>query len=87
MHRGTYDRIVARALQMRYRVNMSAIQELEAAIRRLSAEERAAFRAWYTEYDAEEWDRELEADVAAGRLDWLIAEAREDHRSGRTTDR
>jgi len=47
---------------------MSTIEELEAAVQRLSPEERAAFRA-------KEWDRQLEADIAAGRLDWLAAEA------------
>jgi hypothetical protein len=46
---------------------MTTIQEIEAAIRRLSAEERTAFRAWFAEFDAEEWDRQLAADVAAGR--------------------
>jgi hypothetical protein len=66
---------------------MSTIQQIEDAVRRLSAEERAAFRAWFAEFDAEEWDRQLEADVAAGRLDWLVEEARQDLREGRCTDR
>ena len=48
---------------------------------------RAAFRAWFAEFDAQEWDRQFEADVAAGRLDWLIEEAREDLKAGRCTDR
>lgn len=56
---------------------MSTVQEIEAALQRLSPEERAAFRAWYAAYDSDEWDRQIEADVAAGRLDWLIAEARD----------
>ena len=47
----------------------------------------SAFRAWYAEFDAEEWDRQLEADVAAGRLDWLVDEARRDNQEGRCTDR
>jgi len=66
---------------------MSTIKELEEAVRRLSPEERAAFRAWYAEFDAAEWDREIGADVAAGRLDWLVAEARLDRQEGRCTDR
>jgi hypothetical protein len=66
---------------------MSTVDDLEAAVRRLTPEERAAFRAWFTEFDADEWDRQLEADVAAGRLDWLVAEALEDRQAGRTTDR
>lgn len=66
---------------------MSTVQELEAAVQRLSPEDRAAFRAWFIEFDAEEWDRQFEADVAAGRLDWLVAEALHDRQAGRCTDR
>lgn len=43
----------------------------------MTPEERADFRAWYAQFDADEWDRQIEGDVAAGRLDWLIAEARD----------
>ncbi len=66
---------------------MSAIEELKAAVQRLSPEDRAAFRTWFAEFDAVEWDRQLEADVAAGRLDWLAAEALADRQAGRSTDR
>lgn len=66
---------------------MSTVEEAENALRRMSPEERAAFRAWYAEFDADEWDRQIEADVAAGRLDWLIDEARKDRQEGRCTDR
>ncbi|HUE74365.1 MAG TPA: hypothetical protein VMP01_26015 [Pirellulaceae bacterium] len=66
---------------------MSTVAELEEAVRQLSPQERAAFRAWFAEFDAEEWDRQIEADVAAGRLDWLIAEAKADRQAGRCTDR
>jgi hypothetical protein len=63
------------------------LEKLETAVRQLSPEERAAFRTWFAEFDAEEWDRQLESDVAAGRLDWLVAEALEDRKAGRCTDR
>lgn len=66
---------------------MSTVAQLEEAVRQLSPQERAAFRAWFAEFDAEEWDRQIEADVAAGRLDWLIAEAKADRQAGRCTDR
>lgn len=66
---------------------MSTIQQIEEAIRQLSTDERAAFRAWFAEFDAEEWDRQFESDVTAGRLNWLIEEARQDLREGRCTDR
>jgi hypothetical protein len=66
---------------------MSFVKQLEETIRQLSDEDRAAFRAWYTEFDASEWDKQIEADMAAGRLDWLIEKAREDLRAGRCTER
>jgi hypothetical protein len=66
---------------------MSTVHEIEEAIQQLSPEDRAALRAWLAELDAAEWDRQLEADVAAGRLDWLADEARQDLKSGRCTDR
>jgi hypothetical protein len=66
---------------------MSTIQQIEEAVQQLSLEERATFRAWFAEFDAEEWDRQFEADVSAGRLDWLAEEARLDLREGRCTDR
>jgi len=37
--------------------------------------------------DAEAWDRQIEDDVAAGRLDSLAEEALEDLKQGRCTDR
>jgi len=66
---------------------MSTVQQIEDAVQRLSAEERVAFRAWFADFDAEEWDRQFEADVSAGRLDWLVDEARRDLREGRCTER
>lgn len=66
---------------------MSTVEELEAAVQKLSPEERAAFRAWFVEFDAAEWDRQFEGDIAAGRLDWLTAEALLDRQAGRTTER
>jgi hypothetical protein len=65
---------------------MSTIQEIENAVRHLSADELAKFRAWFAEFDADLWDRQLEQDVAAGRLDKLAEEALADLRDGRCTE-
>ena len=66
---------------------MSTVEQVEDALRRMTPEERATFRAWYAEFDADEWDRQLATDVATGRLDWLIAEAKQDKHEDRCTDR
>jgi hypothetical protein len=69
-----------------YSFVMSTIQEIEDAIRQLSPEDLAAFRAWFAEFDAGLWDRRMEVDISAGRLDALAEEALEDLRDGRCTE-
>ena len=66
---------------------MSSIGEIEDAVRRLSSQELAEFRTWFAEFDGAQWDRQIEEDVAAGRLDALADEALSDLRDGRCTDR
>lgn len=63
---------------------MSSVEEIEEAVERLSAKELAAFRAWFSDYEAARWDRAIELDVAAGKLDALAEEALSDYRSGAT---
>jgi hypothetical protein len=38
------------------------------------------------EIDADVWDEQMEQDAAAGRLDWLAAEARRDLDEGRCSE-
>ena len=71
---------------MEYTASMFSIQEIEQAIRQLSAEDLSAFRTWFIEFDATLWDSQLENDVAAGRLDKLAEEALLDLREGRCID-
>jgi hypothetical protein len=66
---------------------MTSVQEIEAAVERLAPEQMAQFRAWFEAFDASEWDRRIEQDVTAGRLDWLANEGLEDLSAGRCTDR
>jgi hypothetical protein len=54
---------------------MSTVQEIKDAVQQLPPDELAAFRAWFAEFDAAAWDRQFEADVAAGRLEKLADEA------------
>jgi hypothetical protein len=65
---------------------MTTVQEIKEAVSDLSPDKLAAFRAWFAEFDAMLWDRQLEADVASGRLDQLGDEALQDLREGRCTD-
>ncbi|MGA2616680.1 MAG: hypothetical protein ABSF26_03665 [Thermoguttaceae bacterium] len=65
---------------------MGTIQEIQQAIRNLGPRELAALRQWFAAFDAELWDRQMEQDVAAGRLDRLREEAVRDLSEGRCTD-
>ena len=64
---------------------MSTVHEIEAAVSKLSREELRTFRDWFSEFDAAAWDKQFEADAAAGRLDALADEALRDLREGRCT--
>lgn len=65
---------------------MSTVPEIEEAVRRLGEAELAKFREWFAEFDAAQWDRQIDRDVAAGRLDGLADEALADLRGGRTKE-
>ncbi len=64
---------------------MGRIENLEELIRALSPEEFARFREWFAQFDAEAWDRQLEADVKAGKLDKLAERALRAHAAGQST--
>lgn len=66
---------------------MSAVQQLESAIRKLSESELAEFRKWFVDYDALAWDTQFTHDVATGRLDALADAAISDHRNGKCRSR
>jgi hypothetical protein len=52
--------------------------EVESAIKQLPEREIRALANWLQDYLAEMWDRQIEADLAAGKLDRLIARAEAD---------
>jgi hypothetical protein len=64
---------------------MGKLEQIESAIKALSAAELEKFRGWFADFDAAHWDRQLERDVAAGRLDKLAERALAEHAAGRTT--
>ena len=66
---------------------MTTLHEIEQAIRGLGPRDFGALRDWFATFDAEQWDRQLEQDVVAGRLDKLAEEALRDLAEGRCTDR
>jgi hypothetical protein len=65
---------------------MARVEELANEVQQLNRQELAAFRDWFRKYDSDAWDREIEEDVLAGRLDKLASEAIAEHKAGRTKE-
>ena len=59
-------------------------EEIKEDVLQLPDDELKAFRAWYEQFDADRWDRQIEEDARRGKLDELAEEALNDHRSGKT---
>jgi hypothetical protein len=51
------------------------VEKLQMEIEALPEEDFIRLRRWFAERDWERWDEQLESDVAAGRLDFLLDEA------------
>ena len=60
-----------------------SVKELESVVARLSPTELSAFADWFEDYMAEAWDKQIEADLKAGKLDRLGHQADKDFDAGR----
>ncbi len=65
---------------------MSTVEEIEVAVSQLAPTDYEKFRQWLAEYDNRLWDKEMEEDAQAGRLDALLNEGLDDLKNGRCTD-
>ena len=54
---------------------MLNIEKIQAAIESLSQEDFQELREWFAEKDWLLWDKQIEADAAEGKLDFLQKEA------------
>ena len=61
---------------------MSKIDELKADIEKLPSEEFTELFRWLSEKEWASWDKEVEADSQAGRIDFLVREAHEEKAKG-----
>ena len=62
-----------------------SIQEIENAVAKLSPQELSAFSIWFEKYVADQWDRQIERDAKAGRLNEALDRAGEQRETGRCT--
>jgi len=64
---------------------MSTVTEIKAAFQQLPEREAWELADWVQAVMDDRWDRQIEADAKAGRLDQFIDEALDDLHQGRTT--
>lgn len=64
---------------------MTTVAEIEAAIDRLSPEERCELEALLHSSPDDEWDRQMKRDAAAGKFGGMNRETDAAHAAGKTT--
>jgi len=65
-----------------YIYNMT-VKDLKKEILKLSQDELSQFRHWFEDFDAKQWDDQIENDVLSGKLDSLADQALKDFDSGK----
>jgi hypothetical protein len=60
---------------------MTTLEDIEKTVTQLPADQLAKFRAWFEEFEAARFDRRIERDAKAGRLDKLAEQALADFRA------
>jgi hypothetical protein len=65
---------------------MTTLPEIESAIQQLPESDIRQLSGWLQAYLDEMWDRQIESDLASGRLDRLIARAEADIDANRVKD-
>ena len=78
--------VVADAHVTSYSICMSRVEEIVAAIEKLSLEERARLARWFHGWSDDACDQQMAHDVSAGRLDGLVADVDADFESDRLLD-
>lgn len=63
---------------------MTDIQTLKTAVAELPSHELQQFSEWFDEFISQQWDRKIEQDILAGRLDALGEQATVEFIAGRT---
>ena len=62
---------------------MSTVAEVENALRKMPVPDARTVADWLQHYLDEQWDKQMDADIAAGRLDKLWKKAQADIAAGR----
>ncbi len=61
---------------------MTQVQRIEEEVASLPKVELAKFRSWFENFDAKAWDKQIEKDIASGKLDDVANKAIADFKAG-----
>jgi hypothetical protein len=62
-----------------------SVKELETEVTRLTKPELDAFIQWFEDFVSDLWDKQIETDIAKGKLDHLAKQADTQFETGRCT--
>jgi hypothetical protein len=65
---------------------MSEVEKIEQSIQKLSREDFLKLWAWLIEFENSVWDRQIESDLKAGKLDGIISESLSEYNSGKAKE-
>lgn len=65
---------------------MSKIEELKSTIEALPEDEFIELRQWFSEKDWQKWNKQIEEDSKAGKLDFLVKEAMSEKKRSKLKD-
>ena len=63
-------------------IRQMGIKQIEKAIAQLPAKDLAELMSWLEDYHAQVWDKRIEEDLDAGRLDALLDEVDQEYEAG-----
>ena len=53
----------------------ATIEEIEKVVTQLPKDQLGKFREWFYKFDSDIWDKQIEKDIANGKLGFLVKEA------------
>ncbi len=59
------------------------VHQLEKEIEKLPKSQLKEFRAWFEEFDGEEWDKQFEKNIMSGKLNDIAGKAVLDFKNGK----
>ena len=63
---------------------MTKLEQVEQSITELTPDELRRLKRWLKEFEARQFDEQIERDIKSGKLDELGRRALADHKAGRT---